>query len=263
LGKGKDALVGFSLFIVGLIFGSFLNMLIYRLPLGISLFNPKRSICTKCNHQLYWYENIPLISYIFLKGRCSNCKAKISIVYPIVELVTAIVTSILFFSLGLSENFLITVLLFYTLIVLSFIDFEYKAVPDYLLIIALCISFFIFDFSFKNAMLFAGGFVLLELFITFYIQNIKSKIVNDESLKEQRAMGEGDIPIVAIIGGVLGIKLGLIAIFLAALFAIVPALLNSIIKKDIETPFIPFLALGFFIAFVFNDKIISLFGSLL
>jgi leader peptidase (prepilin peptidase)/N-methyltransferase len=263
LEKGREDLVEYSIFIFGLIFGSFLNMLIYRLPLHISLINPKRSICINCNHQLYWYENIPLISYLILKGRCSNCKDKISIVYPIVELLTAFITLIIYTKLGLNINFLVTTTLFYILIILSFIDFKYKAVPDYLLIIALIISSFIIDFSFYNALLFAGGFVLLELFITFYIQNIKATLLKDETLKEQRAMGEGDIPIIAIIGGILGIKLGLIAIFLGAVFAIIPALLNSIIKKDIETPFIPFLALGLIVVSIWNEQIIQIVQGVL
>ncbi len=245
--------ITFLIFVVGLILGSFLNMLIYRLPLSISLINPKRSICTSCQQQIKWHENIPLFSYIFLKGKCSNCKESISIIYPIVELLTAIVTLLLFSKLGLNINFLITTALFYTFIVLSFIDFKYKAVPDYLLIIALILASFSFNFSLQDAFIFAGAFVLLELFITFYIQNIKSKLVSDDTLKDQRAMGEGDIPIIAIIGGMLGIKLGIFAIFLSSVLAIIPAILNNIIKKDIETPFIPFLSLGLFIVFMSNN----------
>ena len=246
----------FNIFLFGLIFGSFLNMLIYRLPLEISLINPKRSMCTNCNTQIKWYENLPIVSYIFLKGKCSFCKEKISLIYPIVELLTGIITLLLFLKLGSNVDFIITTLLFYTLIILSFVDFEYKAVPDYLLIIALLVSFFIIDFSFQTMLLFAGGFVLLNFFITFYIQNIKSKITQNEDLKYQEALGEGDIPIVAIIGGLLGLKLGMIAIFIAAIFAIVPALYSSIVKKDIETPFIPFLVLGLLIVFIWEKEIL-------
>lgn len=256
-------MISFLIFILGLIFGSFLNMLIYRLPLGISLINPKRSICTTCKNEIKWFENIPLFSYIFLKGKCSSCKEKISITYPIVELSTAIITLVLFLKLGLNQNFLITTLVFYTLITLSFIDFKYKAVPDYLLILVLFLSFFIYGFSFNSMLLFAGGFVLLEIFITFYIQNIKAKILKDDTLKEQRAMGEGDIPIVAIIGGILGIKLGVVAIFLGAVFAIIPAILNSIIKKDIETPFIPFLSLGLLVVYLYEYELINLLEGII
>jgi len=258
LEKEKEDLVGFSIFLFGLLFGSFMNMLIYRLPLGISLINPKRSICTTCEHQIKWYENIPILSYIFLKGKCSSCGEKISITYPIVELLSATVTLILFNKLGLNLEFILTTLLFYTLIILSFIDFKYKAVPDYILIIVLLFAFSLSSFSFQTALTFAGGFVLLELFVTFYIQNIKARILNDDSLKEQRSMGEGDIPIIAIMGGLLGVKLGMVSIFLGSLFAIIPAILNIVIKKDIETPFIPFLSLGLFVVFIHDTTFISL-----
>lgn len=262
LTKEKDGLVEYSfnlIFVIslGLIFGSFLNMLIYRLPLGISLINPKRSMCTTCKHTLSWYENIPLFSYLFLKGKCSVCKDKISIFYPIVEFITMLVTVALYLKIQNSYELMITLFLFYTLITLSFIDFRYKAVPDYLLILVLIISIFLESFSFVAALQFAGGIVLLEIFITFYIQNIKSRILNDDSLRDQKSLGEGDIPIIAIIGGVLGIQLGIFAIFLSAIFAIIPALFNIIFKKEHETPFIPFLTLGFFVVFINNAYFIE------
>lgn len=250
------------IFIIGLIFGSFLNMLIYRLPEQISLFNPKRSICPNCDYQIRWYENIPLLSYLYLKGRCSSCKEKISIVYPMVEIFTAVITYMVFFKYGFGNDFLIMILLSYILILLSFIDLRYKAVPDYLLLTVLIISFFVYEFSFLYCMVFAGGAVLLEFFITFYIQNIKARVLKDESLKEQKALGEGDIPIFALIGGVLGLKLGIVSIFLAALFAIIPAIFNIFVKKDIETPFIPFLTLGFFSVLIFDDFILEILRNL-
>jgi leader peptidase (prepilin peptidase)/N-methyltransferase len=152
---------------------------------------------------------------------------------------------------------ILTILLFYNLIVLSFIDFKYRAVPDYLLIIAVIIALLIGDL--KNILLFAGGFVLLELFITFYIQNIKAKITKNKALESQAALGEGDIPIVAVIGGILGIHLGISAIFLAALLALLPALYNLISKKEIETAFIPFLSLGLFITLITEFNIFFFF----
>jgi len=257
--KEREDLVEFNnllVIIFGLIFGSFLGMLVYRLPLGISLMNPKRSSCPKCNHTLKWYENIPVLSYVFLQGKCSKCHNHISILYPIIELTTALVTFLLFQKIGLNYQFLLLLSLCYCLIVLSFIDLKYKAVPDYLLILSLTLTI-IYTLLYKNEnivmlFIFAGGIVILELFVTFYIQNIKSKILNDRSLKEQKSLGEGDIPIIAIIGGVLGLQLGVIAIFLSAILAIIPSVINIMMKKDNETPFIPFLSLGFLIVFL-ND----------
>jgi len=248
--------------VLGLLFGSFLGMLVYRLPLGLSLINPKRSTCTKCNYQIKWYENIPLFSYLFLRGKCSQCKTKISRVYPIIELITSFVTVCLFIKLGLSYEFFVILLLCYILIVLSFIDLKYKAVPDYLLVLALFISFvYVLIFKSENIMmlfLFAGGIVILEIFVTFYIQNIKSRFVKNENLEEQKSLGEGDIPIFAIIGGILGLQLGLLAIFLSAILAIIPSIINIIKKKEFETPFIPFLSMGFLIVFLTEFYILEI-----
>lgn len=247
-----------------LIIGSFLAMLVYRLPLGISLLNPKRSMCPQCQYQIQWYENIPIFSYLFLKGECSHCKTKISITYTIIELSTLIVTLFLFIKVGLNYQFFILLVLFYSLIVLSFIDLKYKAVPDYLLVISLSIAIgYILLFNTENIVTlftFAGAIVVLEMFVTFYIQNIKAKIVGDESLKEQKSLGEGDIPIFAIIGGILGVKLGILAIFLSAILAIIPSLVNIIKKKESETPFIPFLSLGFLIVFLGEFYILDIFN---
>lgn len=265
--KEREDLEGYSFFVLvilfGAIIGSFLNMLIYRLPLEISLINPKRSFCPTCNTQIKWYENIPIISYIFLKGKCSSCCEKISIVYPIVELLTVVVTVLIYNKIGFNSEFLLVSSLFYLLILLSFIDFKYKAVPDYLLILLLCVVLlYLVLFNMQNfqiLFIFIGGIVLLEMFVTFYIQNIKSKIYHDESLQEQKALGEGDIPIVGAMGAVLGLQMGIFALFLAAVLAIIPAIVNKVIHKDIETPFIPFLSGGFFLVFIFNDFILEIF----
>ena len=234
-------------------------MLIYRLPLGISLFNPKRSACTSCDKTIKWYENIPVFSYIYLKGKCSNCHNKISFIYPLVEILTAFITVILYLKLGLTKELYFILLIFYVLILLSFIDFKYKAVPDYLLIILVVITLtYLFLYKYENIttfFVFAGGIFMIELFVTYYIQNVKSYILKDDSLKNQKAMGEGDIPVIAIIGGLLGLKFGLIAIFLSAIFAIIPSIVNIVFKKEIETAFIPYLSLGFFITYTFEQNL--------
>jgi len=245
------------IFIIGLIFGSFLNVLIYRLPLDISLFKPLGSTCTHCKHRIKWHENIPILSFLLLKGKCSNCSKPISIVYPFVELTTALVTLLLYMNYWLNWELIVTIALFYTLIVLSFIDLKYKAVPDYLLIIAVILTIIVGDLM--NVLIFAGGFALLELVLTFYIQNVKAKITKNKDLETQSALGEGDIPIAGVIGGLLGLHLGISAIFLATLLALLLSIYNLLSKKEIETPFIPFLSLGLFITFITGFNIFSWF----
>ncbi len=243
-------------FVIGLIFGSFLNMLIYRLPSGISLFKPLGSTCIHCKHSIKWHENIPVFSYLFLKGKCSNCSKPISIVYPLVELTTALVTLLLYMNYSPNWELIVTIALFYTLIVLSFIDLKYKAVPDYLLIIAVMLAVIIGDLI--DILIFAGGFVLLELVITFYIQNVKAKITKNKDLETQSALGEGDIPIAGVIGGLLGLQHGISAIFMAAVVGLLLSIYNLLSKKEIETPFIPFLSLGLFITFISGFNIFFL-----
>ena len=250
-------IISLIVFLVGLVFGSFLNVLIYRLPLGISLLKPIGSACPHCNYKIKWYENIPVFSYLFLKGRCSSCSDSISKSYPIVELITAAVTLMLYSNFWIGWDMIITISLFYVLIVLSFIDFKYRAVPDYLLIIVVVLAILVGDII--NILLFTGGFVMLELAITFYIQNIKARITQNKELENQRALGEGDMPIVGVIGGLLGVQLGITAIFLAAVLALLPAIYNLYSKKEIETAFIPFLSLGLLITLFSGINLFTLF----
>ena len=243
--------------LLGLVFGSFLNVLIHRLPLSISLVKPIGSACPHCNNGIKWYENLPVFSYLALKGRCSNCSKPISIIYPIVEIITALVTLTIYLNFLLNWELIAIIALFYTLIVLSFIDLKYRAVPDYLLIIAVILAIVVGDII--SVLIFTGGLLLLELIITFYIQNIKAKITGNKELETQRALGEGDMPIAGVIGGLLGIQLGVSAIFLAALLALLPAIYNLFSKKEIETAFIPFLSLGLFITLFSGFNLFSLF----
>lgn len=111
-----------AVIIYGFIIGSFLAMLVYRLPSHISLFKQKRSFCPNCSHKIKWYENIPFFSYIFLKGKCSNCHKKISILYPIIELTTALTTFVLYVKIGISSHFFIILFFCYYLITLFFMQ---------------------------------------------------------------------------------------------------------------------------------------------
>lgn len=262
ISKERDDLAVFS-FIFGAVIGSFLNVLILRLPKKQSIVKP-RSFCFSCKNTISWYYNIPLLSFLFLRGKCAYCGKRFSSQYFIVEFLSALFTLFLYFKLSLSYEFLFMSLFIYLLITLSFIDLKYKAVPDYLLLIAFFISFFATSFdiftSFKNAFLFSGAFVLLNFILTFYVQNIKARILKDEDLKKQEALGEGDIPIIAAFAIILGVNSALITIFLAAIFAIIPSLYSSVVKKDIQTPFIPYLALGFCVEYFFNlERFIRIF----
>jgi leader peptidase (prepilin peptidase)/N-methyltransferase len=174
-----------------------------------------------------------------------------------------VLTLFLYNKFGFCVNFIIWTILLYILILLSIIDYKFKAVPDYLLLLLLLISPFVSDSLIdfiKNGFIFAGGFVILNFFVTFYIQNIKSKILKDDTLKEQTALGEGDIPLIAFIGGILGIKLGLFAIMIASLIALIHGIYNAS-KKIQDTPFIPYLSIGFIIVFLIQETIYNTFSN--
>lgn len=226
--------------IIGLCVGSFLNVVIIRLPEGKSISLPA-SHCPTCKHPLKWYHNIPLLSWILLGGKCAFCNIKISIQYPLVEILTTFIFVLSYFK---NETLLeagISAILFSMLLALSVIDLKYKAVPDNLSIPALFVSLFVADFmtSLNDALLLAGGFALLRIVVSWLIK--------------KEAMGEADIIIAAIIGAVLGVELGMAAIYISAIIALPAFLIVS--KKGFELPFIPFLTLGLFITWSFKSNV--------
>jgi len=225
--------------VFGLLIGSFLNVLIIRIPKEESVVFPS-SHCVSCGKNLKWYHNIPLFSYLFLGGKCAYCKDKISIQYPLVELASAILFASSYLKLGDMLLSFIVGGVFATLLALSLIDFKYKEVPDSLNLLALTLAFVssysIID-NFQNALLFAGGFSFLRFYVSY--------------LTKKEAMGEADIMVAGTIGAMVGVKLGLVVIFLSAILALPVFMLAN--KKDLEVPFIPFLALALLIVYMFSD----------
>jgi leader peptidase (prepilin peptidase) / N-methyltransferase len=229
--------------ILGLCIGSFLNVLIVRIPKGENIAFPA-SHCVTCNKPLKWYHNIPLLSWLFLRGRCSYCHDRISLQYPIVELLNTVIFIVAALKYNSLTQILLSSLVFSLLLALSAIDFKYKAVPDVLSIPALFLSLFIYDFlpSLQAALVLAGAFSLLRIVLSWLIK--------------KEAMGEADIIIAGVIGGVLGIKLGLSAIYIAALISLPVFMVVS--KKGYQLPFIPFLSLGLFFTWALDTQVLSI-----
>ena len=252
------------IFIFGTIFGSFLNVVIYRVPRDESIAFPA-SHCQSCKTPLKLYHNIPIFAWLALKGKCAFCKAPISKQYPIIEFISGILFVISFYKLGFNSQALFTSFLFLNLLALSMIDFAYRAVPTSLLVTAVIFTLLAqsnLD-SFLRLLIFTGGASILELFVTYYIQGIKAKITKDESLKEQVALGNGDMPIFGIIGALFTTKLALITLFISSIYAMLPAIYNQIFKKEIETAFIPFLAMGILTSFIFGEWLLAILNKLL
>jgi leader peptidase (prepilin peptidase)/N-methyltransferase len=229
------------IFLIGLAVGSFLNVLIYRIPLQKNIAYPA-SHCPTCGHKLKWRHNIPLFSWIFLNKKCAFCKQEISPVYPLVEFICGLLFVVLYLKLGLSFNLLGATLAFSMLLALSVIDFKYFAIPDSLNLAAIGFALMQLGFigAFYDALMLAGGFALLRFLLSYLIK--------------KEAMGEGDIMIGATMGALLGLPNALFAIFLSALLALFP----SIIAKDNKVPFVPFLALATLIVYLFDDFFIRL-----
>jgi len=223
----------------GLLIGSFLNVLIVRIPKDESVVFPA-SHCVKCGKNLKWYHNIPLFSWVFLKGKCAFCGEKISMQYPLVELSTAVLFGMSYLKTGDMVFGFVVGGVFATLLALSLIDFKFLEVPDSLNLLALTLSFassiYIID-NFVSALLFAGGFSFLRFYVSYIVK--------------KEAMGEADIIIAGTIGAMVGVKLGLVVVFLSAVLAMPVFLVAG--KKDLEVPFIPFLALALFIVYMASD----------
>lgn len=267
-----DMLIGF---LFGAVFGSFLNVLIYRIPRDESVVFPS-SRCPNCQTKLKFYHNIPILSWLFLGGKCAYCKKPIAKRYPLVELISALVVASITYKYSLSLPVLFVSLSFMMLLALSMIDFEYKMVPDSLNLLAIVFAVMGawnlqgFMYNLQNALLFAGGFTLLRFALSYYLTSsvyragLKTKTAWNKHYDRTpmiEAMGEGDIMVAATMGALLGVKLGLIAIFLAALLAL-PVMLavQNRSQEERRVPFVPFLALGSFIAFLFDSQLLRLMG---
>lgn len=241
-------------FILGAAIGSFLNVLIIRTPRDESVSFPA-SRCMSCNTPLRFYHNIPILSWLFLRGKCAFCGEKISIQYPLVELFSALIFLFTAMKMGLTLHSFGIALTFDLLLALSVIDFRYKMVPDSINLSALTIaivgvsSFGHLTENFTNALLFAGGFTLLRFYLSFAIK--------------KEAMGEADIMIAATMGAILGVKLALVAIFAGALLALPALLLTQGESEDSkQLPFIPFLAMGCWLVLMFDGYVSAYLAGL-
>tara|TARA_E500000331_G_scaffold263826_1_gene254868 strand:+ start:111 stop:923 length:813 start_codon:yes stop_codon:yes gene_type:complete len=257
-------------FLIGCCFGSFINVIIYRLPLGESIIFP-RSHCGKCDHRILWYENIPIISWIFLKGRCSKCNEKISLIYPIIEILTGLLFVLNNYSLNLRFDIgsqfipIISGWIFISiLLVMAILDIKYFWLPEHIsrfgILVAVCLSVFLgIRYEELTSYLFISETILatsLGYLIFKSISEIGFRIY------KKPVMGNGDAKLSALIGSWLGLKGLLISIWLAFFFAGMFGIIGLIfkkIKKDQKIPFGSFLSLsGLFVWYFGNDLLANL-----
>ena len=248
--------------LLGLCIGSFLNVVIYRTPNGMSLASPA-SHCPKCKYMLKWYDNIPVLSYTFLGGKCRNCKAKISFRYTAVEIANMLLwlLSVALFWEQSIPMACIAAVASSVFICVFFIDLEHKLVFDrfVLILLALGIATTVLDPAYDWFSHVIGGVVG---FASFFLVALLF-----EKIRHKEGLGGGDIKLTAVCGLLLGWQRLLLSILLAAVAASVVLLILSRRDRDSEEapeyPFAPFLTSGFAVAMFFGDAIIGWYLSLL
>ena len=251
----------FEFFVVcflGLIFGSFANVCIYRMPRNMSVIEPN-SHCTSCNAFIKWYDNIPILSYIFLKGKCRKCKSKISIKYPLVEFSCGVLFVSMYYLYGFVFMLIPFCLLVFSLLVTTIIDFEFKIIPDeisFMLMIAGFVTSF-FNLNLGETV----GQRVLHSFLGFLVGGGSLFIIAviGKLIFKKDAMGGGDIKVMAGIGTFIGWDKALFAIFVASLFGSIVGIILIICKKierKQEIPFGPYLALSSFLTLFLSPQMI-------
>lgn len=234
------------IFIFGVIVGSFLNVVIYRIPLGKNIAFPP-SQCPSCKTPLKWQHNVPIFSWVFLKGKCYFCDAPISKRYPIIELLSGTLFLMIYFKVGLVWQLPFVFASFASLLALSVIDFDHMAVPDSVNIAALVFALVQPDFI--HAALYA-----LIAAIGLYAAGLIASM-----LAKKEAMGSADVIVAGTMGALVGLPLFFVAIFLSALIALIP----SLVHREKGIPFVPFLAISTLIVYIFNDQTDTLLTKVL
>lgn len=228
-------------FLVGVVFGSFYNVLGTRIPKGESIVKPS-SHCENCGHVLKWYELIPIISFLALKGRCSSCKTKLSWMYPFSELFCGILFAISFYSYGFSIELFVSLIISSLLIIVIVSDINYMIIPDRFIVIPsiLIIILKLIEFGVEKTF-----YAVLSGILSFTIMYLIMKL--GSFLFKKEALGGADVKLMFIVGLCLEPFLSLIVIIIASVIALPVALFLLYKEKENIIPFGPFIVVGLLI----------------
>ena len=250
-----DTIFSIFSFLFGAVVGSFLNVVILRLP------DPDQSIafpashCPRCNTPLHWYENIPIASYLVLRGTCRTCGEKISIQYPLVELGMGLLSLFLLRQFGPGINYLVYFVFVAALLPIIVIDIHHQIIPDLIslpgIVIGFIASFFIPEITWQQSALgiLLGGGVLYGIALTYYL------------LAKRDGMGGGDIKLLAMIGAFLGWQSLLFVVFFSSLTGSIIGIAAMFKQKKggrTRIPFGPFLATSAMAWLFFRPQILQL-----
>ncbi|MDP2939231.1 MAG: prepilin peptidase [Candidatus Omnitrophota bacterium] len=242
--------------------GSFLNVCIYRMPKEESIVKPG-SHCPNCSAVIYWFDNIPILSYIILMGRCRFCKKPISPGYPIVELLTAITFLVFYNYFGLTFKLFVYLLFVSGLIVATFVDIAHRIIPDEISIGGIIVGFILsimFPHIQNTTSHFWGGVESLLGILIGGVSIYLTGIIGDWIFKKE-SMGGGDVKLLAMIGAFLGWRIALLTFFLAPLFGAVVGIIVKIKTKQSLIPYGPFLSLAAVISLFYYQEVINwIFG---
>lgn len=239
-------------FILGAVIGSFLNVCIYRIPEGMSIVFPA-SRCPVCAESLRWYHNVPVISYLLLRGKCAFCAVKIPLRYPVIELLNAGLYVLVFWYFGLSSATLVFFIFISALVVITFIDLDYQIIPDVIslpgIVVGFMCSFVLPWLTWQDSLygILLGGGSLFAIAAGY------------EFLTKKEGMGGGDIKLLAMLGAFLGWKAVLPIVFLSSLVGTlvgVPLMLIKGADGRLAIPFGPFLALASIVYLFWGGTII-------
>ena len=243
-----ESIAGPVLFLLGLCVGSFLNVVIARVPEGRSIVGPG-SACPRCSTPIAWYDNVPLLSFALLRARCRKCGEPISWRYPVVELVTGLLFVLALAERGLTIDLIPALLLVAGLVAITGIDLDHQLIPDVISIPGIVVGLAVSTLTGRPGWLdslfgvvIGGGIFLLII------------------VASRGGMGGGDMKLGAMLGAFLGWKLVLVAILIAILaggvFAIVVLLLRRKGRRD-AVPFGPFLALGGVVSLFWGESLLA------
>lgn len=249
----NDPLILIIVFLFGIMFGSFLNVVIYRLPLEKSIVKPPSS-CPQCGSRIKVYDNIPLLSYLLLAGKCRNCKAKIPIRYPVVEFLAGALSVFAIYHFGLNFKGIETLILSLAFIAIFFIDLDHTIIPDLITLPGIVIGFAVsfmpgafvhWDQSLIGLLVGGGLFFLVGMIGQFVFK--------------KEALGLGDVKFAAMLGAFVGWQNLLLTLILASFFGSVIGIIVMIMQgkgRKSYIPFGPFLVVGAWISIYFGDSIL-------
>ncbi len=273
-------MVSITVFVIGLIIGSFLNVCILRLPRGRSIVSPP-SHCPRCKSPIKFYDNIPLVSFLLLWGRCRYCREPISWRYPLVELLNGLLYVWVVNEFPLGGEAVLLMLFCSSLLVITFIDFDHQIIPDVITLPGMLVGLTLAPF-FMSALGDPLPFHLDRLlpqtgpYLTGFLNSLIGLLLGGgplfaigwiwEKLRNVEAMGGGDVKLMGMVGSFLGWKGALLTIMLGALTGSVAGLLLIALKRQTMEkviPFGPFLALGALVTAFYSSDVISWYLGLI